>query len=623
MVTGTLRRFGAKLRTSALRLRREEDGAVAIMTAASLFGIVLLVGGAVDIYRHEMLRQKAQNAMDRAVLAAASLSSVEYGDGPNADAQANEARRSIVAQYMEAAGLPAPPDADITLPDTNTRKSVSVEVATSYALPMTFLRLAGIRELSVPVQSTANETEQYVEVSLMLDVSGSMRWGVDPEKRDSNPRRIDALKPAAQNFINRLLSDDRMRRNTSISIVPYAGQVNIGQRMFDTLGITREHSNSSCAHFRPNEFAKAGMPKLDRMEQQGHFTIYNYHTSFLKHSASGEEWNGKDRQAFEAESYARPMIQEPWWCPDDPHAYMLKPYDLPSETVGTLEYNSVGTLQNTGTTPIGLPEYNERKLTLAPGEQILVQKTDLLDHVVECERVKDAGRKNCNFNKGESAPLEEDRTLQKASAAGHIGVDGDRTAITYLSNDRDELTEAIDNYRLYDGTGTANAMKWGLTLLDPAFKSHFLTGLDNGAIPNVGDGRPADFRNRPRAYDDPDTQKYMVLMTDGKIGDQKEVRNDKTEYHPDRNTKTLKFGGTTYNQDKAIDQFRDVCNTAKSREKAVVVFTIGFALKDGDGMKDELRNCATDEGYYYDVSDDIDSAFTAIAATIQQLRLTQ
>ena len=50
------------------------------------------------------------------------------------------------------------------------------------------------------------------------------------------------------------------------------------------------------------------------------------------------------------------------------------------------------------------------------------------------------------------------------------GKDTDRTSVSFLSNDREYLKRQIDNYKLYDGTGTPIALKWGLLLLDPAIQ---------------------------------------------------------------------------------------------------------------------------------------------------------
>ena len=282
--TGALQRLRGRLRSEAGRFRREEKGAVVIMTAFTILIATVIIGGSIDIYRYEMLRKKAQYTLDRGVLAAASLS------------QSIDDSEKIVRSYMKVAGLEMPAGAKfrscpadgkaVCCPledasrqtacndDWNTYKKSyrSVEVATSYDLPLTFLRLpAGFlpkptrTTWTVPVQASAVERENNVEVSLVLDISGSMRFSVN----GPHARRIDALRPPAVDFVRQLLGTEEARATTSISLVPYAGQVNMGRPMFEHLGINRRHEYSSCVHFTDDDY-ELGMPNLGARTQVGH-----------------------------------------------------------------------------------------------------------------------------------------------------------------------------------------------------------------------------------------------------------------------------------------------------------------------------------------------------------------
>jgi len=65
---------------------------------------------------------------------------------------------------------------------------------------------------------------------------------------------------------------------------------------------------------------------------------------------------------------------------------------------------------------------------------------------------------------------------------------------------------------------------------------------------------------------------------------------------------------------------RDICDAAKSHQ--IVVFTIGFeAPSSGQAV---LEDCASSPSHYFDVDGlEIVDAFSAIASSIRQLRLTQ
>ena len=61
-----------------------------------------------------------------------------------------------------------------------------------------FMNMFGVRMLTSPAVGTAEEIIPNVEVSLVLDISGSMRFN----DRDGMPR-IDRLRPAARSFVTR------------------------------------------------------------------------------------------------------------------------------------------------------------------------------------------------------------------------------------------------------------------------------------------------------------------------------------------------------------------------------------------------------------------------------------
>lgn len=197
----------------------------------------------------------------------------------------------------------------------------------------------------------------------------------------------------------------------------------------------------------------------------------------------------------------------------------------------------------------------------------------------------------------------------------------DNTSIALMSNNQSDLVNKIAGYQMYDGTGTAIAMNWGLMLLDPALRPLMSQAIAVGMVSPSFAGRPADFT-------DDNTLKVMILMTDGAITEQYTAKDPNKDVRTDGNAKL--FRDTTYNSDQSVTEtkkhFNTVCAAAKARD--VIVFTIGFQLSDSNtgqlAMKTELRNCATSSSHYYDVQGlDIAAAFRSIATTIQKVKLTQ
>lgn len=76
------------------------------------------------------------------------------------------------------------------------------------------------------------------------------------------------------------------------------------------------------------------------------------------------------------------------------------------------------------------------------------------------------------------------------------------------SNDRLQLKQAIDDLVAIGGTSIDLGMKWGAAFLDPAAQPIVANLATSGQVPTY-------FDNRPAAYDDIETMKVIVLMTDG------------------------------------------------------------------------------------------------------------
>lgn len=222
--------------TAQYAFRSREDGNVTIFSVFMLMLILIITGASVDIMRFEATRAKMQSTMDRAVLAAADL---EQQQPPVA----------VVNDYMTKAGL-AQGLSDVAVNEGLNFRNVRAEG--SAALDTFFLHMSGFDELVAPALSEAEEVISEVEISLVLDISGSMRFG----------DRIGKLKPAAETFVDTvLLRDDSM---TSVTVVPYAGQTNPGPVVYDYLNTVEPENRaampSSCIEVPRSNFDTTGLP---------------------------------------------------------------------------------------------------------------------------------------------------------------------------------------------------------------------------------------------------------------------------------------------------------------------------------------------------------------------------
>ncbi len=211
------------LKLFMLRFAREEDGGITIMALFLLFSMLVVGGMAVDFMMFEARRATLQGVTDRSVLAAAKL-----GQDFATEAEAEAHATSVVLDYFEIAGQTANlvglPSIDVS------GQSRSVTVDANLGAGTMYLRLIGIDRLETGVTSAAIEGTSDIEISLVLDTSGSMGT-VDTGQTDS---RMDFLQAAATDFVTTLL-DPAYEDQISISLVSYSEHVSLGSDLFNAI----------------------------------------------------------------------------------------------------------------------------------------------------------------------------------------------------------------------------------------------------------------------------------------------------------------------------------------------------------------------------------------------------
>ncbi|WP_413874359.1 pilus assembly protein TadG-related protein [Albidovulum sp.] len=243
-----------RARAALGRFRREEEGSLIIFGLFAFVMMLLLAGVSLDLMRFEERRTTLQNTIDRASLAAADL-------------QQTLDPKDVVKDYFAKAGLTPPADENIIVTQGMLSDYRKVEIKVSEQMPTWFMALVGVKTLSTPAASTAEESVGQIEISLILDISGSM---------NSN-NRLKNLKPAAKSFVDQIF-DSAEADKVSISIIPYATQVAISDDLASYFNMTAEHTYSNCIEFNPSagDFdttaVSFGFGASDRVYQRnGHF----------------------------------------------------------------------------------------------------------------------------------------------------------------------------------------------------------------------------------------------------------------------------------------------------------------------------------------------------------------
>jgi hypothetical protein len=114
--------------------------------------------------------------------------------------------------------------------------SRSVRVNSELDISTIYLRFIGIDELSAPARSAAIEGTGNIEISLVLDISGSMGNNVAVDGR-GNVEKMVLLQEAANSFVDTLLIPE-YKDQVSISLVNYSADVSAGEGIYKALNTT-------------------------------------------------------------------------------------------------------------------------------------------------------------------------------------------------------------------------------------------------------------------------------------------------------------------------------------------------------------------------------------------------
>lgn len=241
-------RPAARIRPALRGFVRAEDGHMTIFSVLMTVLMLTITGAAVDIMRQEAVRADMQGTMDRAVLAAADL---EQQQDPAA----------VVTDYLAKSGMAA------TLESITVDEGLNYRVVTAEGgadLTTYFLRMSGYPVLATPTRAVAQEKVQNVEISLVLDVSGSMGGS-----------RITNMRNAAQEFVDTVIQPDGAPGMTTVSVVPYNATVNIGQTLSPYFNLSEEHDYSHCAVFPDADFDSVALDPAAPLDRKSHFEMFN------------------------------------------------------------------------------------------------------------------------------------------------------------------------------------------------------------------------------------------------------------------------------------------------------------------------------------------------------------
>ncbi|MGX9354621.1 pilus assembly protein TadG-related protein [Roseobacteraceae bacterium S113] len=549
--THTLAESRAELRASTgltsrmRRFAREEDGNLTVMSVFMFVGIVAICGVGVDLMMNEMKRTKLQHTLDRAILAAADL---DQSLDPE----------SVVQDYFATSGMGSALSS-VTVDEGLNYRTVSA-TATTTSDPL-FLGVMGVDELVAPAAGTAEERVGNVEISMVLDISGSMGW----TGSDGRPK-LDNLQDASEEFLDTVLQSDTGGL-TTVNIIPYNHTVNMGDTFASYYNLSSTHNYSNCAIFPTSSFTSLGVSRSAQLERLSHFDIWNYN------------WNST--------SIGHPL------CPTNDYAEIKVHQTNRNALVSHVDSFYAG-----GNTAIDLGMKWGVAL-LDPSAQSTVSAM-----ISDGEIIADAANRPAQYDDGEAMKIlvlmtDGENTsqfnLRSNLRSGWSDVYVDERGTSSRSDDRYSV-------KVRDWSGTSNDMWYWERYRDWSWNSRYR---------NYSDGNVRRLTHQ-ELY-----ERFNVNVVEDRFFDKPYWDgwiswNDYQDYYYAYDTMV--------GSDSADSRLSTICSAA--RNAGITVYSIAFeAPARGQAA---MQSCASSTSHYFDVNGvEITDAFEAIARTINQLRLTQ
>jgi Flp pilus assembly protein TadG len=177
--------------------------------------------------------------------------------------------------------------------------------------------------------------------------------------------------------------------------------------------------------------------------------------------------------------------------------------------------------------------------------------------------------------------------------------------ITPLTNDKQDILDAIDDMNATGNTNISFGMAWGWRVISPT--EPFTEGT---------------------AYDDKKFRKAIILLTDGDNVIGQTGNHNKSTYSAYGYVKDGRLGVTSApTADAKLDERTStVCTNIKNAypDQPITVYTITFQV-NGDATKTLMRNCATDAEKYFDSPSnaELTANFKIIAGELSELRISK
>lgn len=595
--------ISSALRSSALggiaaiaknRLRHfaaDQSGNMSYVAIAGSLVMLVFGGIGVDMMHAELKRNKVQNTLDRAVLAAANID--------------NEMDPTfVVNDYFRAMNM-----AD-TLSSVEVQQGINSKRVTASGettIPSNFMSLIGVDTLAAAGRARAENAGALMEISLVLDISGSM-----------SGQKIEQLKTAAKSFVDMVLGEGGAESNVTISIVPYNATVNLGDSFSQYFRLEGLHDYSHCAWFNAADFDTTEIDPNATLGQISHFDLYG---------------NGQ----------GAPELSSPWCYTGETAA--IVPHSSDPDVLKA----RIDAFQAQGNTAIDLGMKWGLAL-LDPTMRPVMEDMNRDGLVPDVAAIRPAAYEDNQTMKFVIVMTDGENTQQydlkghNKSGMSDVWIDDrgtpdtgdDRYSIRLNSSTFfwPHLSSYQNPYRSgpYSHVTGGAVSVLGDVVTDPRLATALGRTLASLAPPTPGNaswddgicGDDADDYNGGVCRE-PIPRRLSNAELNGRIKTTARANNWYWRMYQDRRISYSTYQNAYYawetkvNASQADDRLSTVCGAARSN--GVVIYSIGVEAPSR-GLQ-AMRDCASSPSHYFDVSgDELEETFNSIATILTQLRLT-
>ena len=585
------------------RFRKDNKGQVAIIFALSIIPIMAVAGFAIDFQNTVKKKQKVQLVMDSAVLAAARAKQA---------GQTDQQVKVVLQQFMDAqlnsvgGGLTCQPATVIITPGAD-----EIDANISCVQDTKLMQLVGEPEMPFKVTSASEYGIDKLDVAFMIDVSGSMNY----------ESRLTNLKSALQEAIDVLLpagAPAELIEDTRLSMVSYNSMVNAGDFFEEVTGVpkTRTYTHDLVVEIPSTDVTDTG-DEFDDIR----IGLYNSQTNNLI------TYFGDDAEIYLEEDELEHLnigVTVPWWSDieDDVESMHLRlrrtkstervengePYAVYGDSGGNY-YDEDW-------------DYGDYRLRIRAYKKDNAKGGKVFDQTIDFDFLEPSGptyetheksytlNSSCVWERDGDAKFNDDAPDEGKYLAhreawftedsgysdggywsvGHPNRPGDTKyrgnecrslEPVELTNNRNTLINYKNSLTAGGGTAGHLGIAWSWYLVSENWDGIF-------------DGSAA-----PMRYDEPDSVKAVILMTDGEFN---------REIFPE--------------QGSSDQQARELCDKMKLTTNIKIYAVALSAPPEGQAV---LSYCASGTDYYFTANSaaTLNEAYRKIATSISDLRISK